>query len=98
MTIQTIVAALVALVSSWKTPNNLDNDIADALLALSTAQGVSPSAFGSAALKFVQRTEAGIQNVESGQAATLATFSEGGADYSVVVVKNGGAAAQTLGL
>ena len=99
MTIQSIIAALVALISSWKNPVNIENDISDAVLALTTAQNVDPQlAFAGSALKFVNKTAAGLANVESGQAAVVATAAIDGATYLVTIEKQGGTAAGSLGV
>lgn len=95
MTIKALATALVNIVLGFKNPTNVSNDIEDALLIVGTAHdaGVGGSIIG-AALKFIGRASAGIANLESGQAATVATKD----GYSLIVVKNGGAAAQSLGL
>lgn len=98
MTISTIIGALVALVEGWKAPVNVESDLADAVLALTEVNSVSSSVFGAAALKIVQKTQAGFDNLQAGQAATVATIAVDGSDYSIVAVKNGGPAATALGL
>jgi len=95
MTITTIISALVSIIGTWKTPNNLENDLSDAVHALGTVSQVEPGIpFVGAALKFVNQAQAGVHNLETGQAATVATKD----GYTLVLLKNGGQAAQALGL
>lgn len=95
MTIQTILSALVNLISNWKAPTNLQNDIEDGVLLLSSVpQLTQGSVIAGVAKKIVSQAQAGLANLEAGQAATVAQ--DGG--YSLVLVKDGGPAAQSLGL
>lgn len=95
MTLKSIGAFILELISGWKNPTNVDADVADLLLLLNGATlafGTSP--FLLAAKKFAGESAAGLANLEAGQAATVAKAD----GYSLVLVKDGGAAATSLGL
>lgn len=50
------------------------------------------------ALNIVDASQVDLANYAAGQAVVLGTFSEGGQPGTIVAVKNGGAAAGSLGL
>jgi hypothetical protein len=95
MTIKTIIAALVGLVSGWQPNNTISNDITDAMLALGVAHELGANgAFLDAAEKLVSKAAAGEHNLNSGQAAVVASRD----GLTLLLVKTGGAAATAVGL
>lgn len=104
-TIGTIINALLGIVNGWVNPTNVQADIDDALLLLTTAANVDPNlSFINLGLKYLEKAEAGIANLNAGQAAVIANVTlpasgpvEAGV-YTVVMVKAGGPAATSLGL
>jgi hypothetical protein len=103
-TITAILGALAGLIGSWKTPTNVENDIADGVLLLTQAQNVDPSlAVGGVVLKYVQQVATSYANLTNDQAALVATVPAafaGESDAIVVIAlrQSSALAKQLLGL
>lgn len=100
-TLQTILAALVTVISGWTPTTTLANDISDGILLLNGAHTALPTVpLVSAIYKFLGNAPANIANLEGGQLAMVgsesASFSGYEDDVLIFAVrkyKNGGAPA-----
>jgi hypothetical protein len=99
MTLKKIGELIVALITGWQNPVNLENDVADLFLVVQGAQALgATSPLVLAAYKLATQSEAGLANIKSGQAATVAHTVVDGIPCSLVLIPAGGPAAASVGL
>jgi hypothetical protein len=99
MTLKKIGAFIIELISGWQNPTSLDADLADLVLTLNGAQSLGVSSpLVNAAYKIATQSEAGLANIKSGQAATVAHEVVDGIPCSLVLIPAGGPAATAVGL
>lgn len=60
--------------------------------------GLNVGPIGAEVMNILDETSIGMADYEAGQAVVLGTFTQAGAPGTIVVVKNGGPAAKSLGL
>lgn len=69
-----LVAAISAIIASWKPTDSIQNDIADAITILATVEGVEPGlAFAQAGLQVMQKLDTEYTDLVNNQAALLGT-------------------------
>lgn len=95
-----ILLDIVQAVESWKSPNNVANDIADAILALNTAQAVDPNlVLADEFTKAIQQAPASLAALQNGQPAIGPTVVIDNVKYATfAVAENSAWAQQNLGL
>ena len=98
MSITMIGEAILVVLQSWKAGEPLLENIVNVIVAFSKVTGLSNSPILKAIFQIATEAEAGNANLQSGQAAVIATDTIDGVAYTAVIVKNDSVAGAALGL